>query len=393
MKKITIRFSLLIILLLCYNNSYGQIAPLVRTVKAAKSIFKTSKKASKAFSISKSTINNLPKYYRDNPYSNSHLYDLGRKPNYPDDIYEYISKNNILGESNSLFNSSNRKIFDRFEKERISKTKEFLKKEGYLPPVNFNFNDGIWDKISQKALKRYHKDVKRKLALENDLASKIRILDDFNQNIPKELVLYSSKHLKEDIIIDLSREIVLSQKSLKDLGYYKGKIDGVFGSNSKRALTEFKKDYNLESTRFGFISNSNNPNDPIKVSIDKGSDFTKLWKENYNFKSECSPSLCFNNEEIKISLECNNVNIEFSTEKEITVSLTNSSNRKYEKTFNSSSSENQDSDYCKISVEVCLSSTPDFSFSICNISFNASTNGDFKMTSSRSILNRPVKIW
>jgi len=41
------------------------------------------------------------------------------------------------------------------------------------------------------------------------------------------------------------KEVASVQKMLKDLGYYKGNIDGQFGSLTLGAVKNFQKDYNL----------------------------------------------------------------------------------------------------------------------------------------------------
>jgi peptidoglycan hydrolase-like protein with peptidoglycan-binding domain len=40
------------------------------------------------------------------------------------------------------------------------------------------------------------------------------------------------------------------QKRLKSLGYYQGKIDGIYGEIMKRALLEFKRDKGLPYTHY-----------------------------------------------------------------------------------------------------------------------------------------------
>ena len=49
---------------------------------------------------------------------------------------------------------------------------------------------------------------------------------------------------------DRNSHVVEVQKRLKNLGYYHGSIDGIFGEGMKRALIEFKRDHNLPINHF-----------------------------------------------------------------------------------------------------------------------------------------------
>ena len=59
------------------------------------------------------------------------------------------------------------------------------------------------------------------------------LINNANQNIVEPTAIVNAKSSKEDI--------KLVQKKLKNWGYYKGSVDGIYGSKTKAAVVSFQK--------------------------------------------------------------------------------------------------------------------------------------------------------
>lgn len=344
MNKLVVRFLLLTILMYCTNQSFSQAILVERVI--LKIIKKTAKKAPIPHPTPSRTLNKLPNYYKHNPYSAERIYSIGENPNYRN---EFLSNRPSVINDNSTsmrsYSTIHTNTIKTPETRRISRTQNFLREKGDIKSV--------------KTSKKYH---------------------------PESIILRREKWLAANT----KEEVIMSQHNLKRLGYYKGKIDGVNGPKSQKAMQQFKNEYNLNNSNFRILNESENT---VKGNIEKGDDFIDYWKtKSNNIKQKCTPTLCLHNDKITISLDFNGVSIELSTKSEISVSFSNEKYT-YTKKYNDDlDDETQNQEDCDIEWKVCLSKQPDISIDICNYSFNTSS-GSFKISTSEGPFSKTEQIW
>lgn len=377
--------------------SYGQWNTLFR--KAYKLFKPAAKKSHKmarsTYKISKSTLHTIPL----NPSPTTYTSIIPDNPNaflYSTDLNHYLRKNSLIDEKahhTDFFkhlesrDNSTSSVIIAFHRDRISSAQRYLKSKGFLD----HEVSGVWDEKTQKALIRYHTSFSNELKSYPNSISKTKALKEFNSAIPKELLsktFNKNKVYKQFIEERLFEKITVAQSNLNKLGYYNGKVDGLYGPDSHKARKAFEKDFDLSKIKYDFVYAKS---DRIAhIEIKEGDDFIKYWsKQREDIETMCNPSLCISKDNLAISLDCNGQTLGISTQGEVTVSASNGTDT-FEQTFNK---QQNSSSICEIDWKICLSKTTKMDVSICNVAVTTSSAGHFKISSKNGNKTRSVSLF
>jgi len=387
----------LVLTMLSANPASAQWSVLARGVSklfkpAAKNSYKM---ARSTYKIPKSTLHTIPQ----SPSPTSYTSVIPDNPNsfsYSTDLNSYLKKNSLVyGTRNQtdffshlkLRESLDASVIRNYHEERISSAQKYLKSKGYLDSEV----SGVWDNESQKALIRYHTVFTNKLKSYPSSTLKSQALKEFNSAIPKELLSKAfTKNRSYKLFVEKRyyEKITVLQSNLKKLKYYNGKVDGLYGPNSHKARRAFEKDFNLTNTKYDFVYTES---DRIAhIEIKDGNDFMKYWsKQSDNLEAACSPSFCISNDNVAMSINCNDQTLGITTKGEITISATNGTDT-FEHTFNKQQSSNSP---CDTNWKVCLSKDPNVDVSICNVSINASSAGQVKISAKSGNRSKSISLF
>jgi len=203
-------------------------------------------------------------------------------------------------------------------------------------------------------------------------------------------------------------KIYETQQELKKMNYFVGDPDGMPGKNTDDAMLLFKKKYGLDYNRDFFIFSRKNKK---VISFKESADFLKEF-ELSNENCNKSLSICIDNNFVaSFVVDCNNQQLEFSTEGGLTLTATykkevysfspngdqNKANYVCSNLANNSVYENsvdflkcyenryfEFKERCENSVKLCLGKDTSISMEVnCNGSkMNVSTSGSISLTAS-----------
>src|SRR5699024_6818554 len=111
--------------------------------------------------------------------------------------------------------------------------------------------------------------------------------------LPKNIEAFSTQVIQHGAVGD---DVIELQSRLQYLGFYNGKIDGVFGWGTYWALRNFQYEFGLDidgmagpKTKEMLVKASNYDESYVKEQINKGTDFTHYGGTDHN-KQTTSPS-------------------------------------------------------------------------------------------------------
>ncbi|QGY47872.1 hypothetical protein GM418_30715 [Maribellus comscasis] len=168
---------------------------------------------------------------------------------------------------------------------------------------------------------------------------------------------------------------VILQKELKEMGFYKGKIDGLKGGKTSIAINDYKKALKLDKYNSRFTINE----DLHHAKFDDSDDFLKYIEENDNILEF---EICLtDNGELSVSGANDLMSIEISTSGQLKLTLTDGTNSYDFKIIEGQKVESNEG--CQIERKICFSKRIKRSYTLkCgNNSIETLANGTIKLSS------------
>lgn len=260
---------------------------------------------------------------------------------------------------------------------------------------NHNLNESVWENTCQDAVLAYFQEFKSQLNSKMPLHQKnaiyrqqimkissVDVLDIFGLNYSSKLGEY-----KYFLSWESPFKTIPQQLALKELGYYKGQVDGIVWSKTKTAVAQFEKDFNLK---------------PESYRLTVGEEgFPEVRTTSFNFIDNLSEAtdellkdmqgeLCYDGTSISLKLHNKNLSVNIVPVDQMVLSFTYK-NKTY--TYELNPSERNKSAPCEdVNVSFCVSDVVKGSATYCNVSMEMNSAGQIILAAQKGNQTRMLHL-